>query len=94
MQGHIFGQVVTLYQIYCTKTQNETTQFGWFSFCAVSMFTVATDGFPEHNCKALPVGDTAQAVVAQRSKFIGAPSRNKFWTPQECKQGRSLCATL
>lgn len=51
---------------------------------------VATDGFPEHNCQALPVGDTAQAVVAQRSKFIGAPSRNKFWAPQECKQGRSI----
>ena len=30
MQGHIFGQVVTLYQIYCTNTQNETTQQGGF----------------------------------------------------------------
>lgn len=30
VQGHILGQVVTLYQICCTKTQNETTQHGGF----------------------------------------------------------------
>lgn len=74
------------------RHKKKTTQFGWFSFCAVSMFTVATDGFPEHNCQALPVGYTAQGVVAQRSKFIGAPSRNKFWAPQECKQWLCHCA--
>ena len=83
---------IKLYQRRSYYAQNETTQFGWFSFCAVSMFTVATDGFPEHNCQALPVGYTAQGVVAQRSKFIGAPSRNKFWAPQECKQWLCHCA--
>ena len=26
--------------------------------------------------------------MAQRSKFIGAPSRNEFWEPQEGRQQR------
>ena len=28
-------------------------------------------------------GRCSEARMAQRSKFVGAPSRNKFWAPQE-----------
>ena len=44
----------------------------------------ATDGCnPGHRARPLPVADKGSATVAQRSKFIGAPSRNEFWEPQE-----------
>ena len=44
----------------------------------------ATDGCnPGHRARPLPVADKGSATVAQRSKLIGAPSRNEFWAPQE-----------
>ena len=68
----------------------------------------ATDGCnPGHRARPLPVADKGSATVAQRSKFIGAPSRNEFWEPQEggakpcktknkaeCKQQTTLCFSV
>ena len=49
--------------------------------------------------RALPVADEASNKEWQRSKFVGAPSRNKFWAPQQDITGRTVrilfnCKTL
>ena len=54
-----------------------------------AMLTVATDGVPEHNCQALPVGDTAQAVVAQRSKNCRVMSEQFFGHRKSANRGKA-----
>jgi len=38
--------------------------------------------------RAQPAVDSAKFKKAQRSKFFGAPSRNKFRVPQESRDAR------
>ena len=58
-----------------TKLNHPT---GWFNFCAVSYAHGCDRRVPGAQLPSAPGGRYRQAVVAQRTKFIGAPSRNKF----------------
>ena len=63
--------ILKIESVINTRTSFKYSPEGGYFFC----LSPATDGFPGHRARPPPVADKGSAIMAQRSKSLGAPSR-------------------
>ena len=72
------------------QPRKKQTPYRCLFFRYYGQFELTTDGFPEHNIRALPAAEKAKDVMAQRSKNCHAPSEQLFGHRKSASKGKAF----